>query len=367
MSVLFYFFRSNDWHLNPDRLAQIFGFANLDKLFTISSGALSDYIEVDLNDRNERVFRLKPIESIKHLQQILLSLEAAQPAKSIKIEKQCELHIAENRAAYIEGKRRLIGLMKELDGANTEIRYEQLQVRYQQRFGVQLSGQELARMFGTKKASKVFANEFQGEIDIMQQNPLMLMLFNDDVEGTRVNESLGTPRSIQGKVNAESLQKALNSRLTSDEVNRNSGEFVRHIGQRKSQPSDANETLVSNFPMEQSHCSIGSTRANRVLDYGDIQPAQYDYVYCIPTQLSHCCATYNLVYWFGLDQMRPVLNWIDKITDDEGPETGEDITSMFVLNSSFISGKSILRLQRRVEVSLWEGFDDVKRIEKINE
>ncbi|VDK56985.1 unnamed protein product [Anisakis simplex] len=279
-----------DWCISPDCLAQMIGFVSFDRLF--DSSAMSDYIEQDLNDKNEKVFHMKNLKSIEHIQQFVVELEPIKRATSDKSirERGMRMSEPENRAAYIEGKRRLIELMKEFHGTTVEVPYDKLQLRYKERFGVELSRKELTRLFGNKKILEVIALEFHGEISIIQVYPLTLMLSSAHVEDiVDDNPPVNTIDNASGTKNLtlfsskESVQRdgqQIISELT------NNGSKLGKYGSDTTLQS-AVETEASTLTAQSNRCVQPSLR---LFIHGDRVLCQSTHPVRVQVYYCHCCA-----------------------------------------------------------------------------
>uniref|UniRef100_A0A915BG77 Uncharacterized protein n=1 Tax=Parascaris univalens TaxID=6257 RepID=A0A915BG77_PARUN len=172
----------NDWNIDTNTLTTNFGFCDLSQL--LSTPFMQGYIEEKALINESLVYAVKVTPEIEHITQTIADekLTAEQLALKRKKQRLLEMRKPENQVIFIEGKRRILGILLELRAFEEAVPFSEVQSEYCKKYEVCLNAKEQTRLFRNKSALKNIRNAFYKEVEVITCNPLFVKLKTRNVE-----------------------------------------------------------------------------------------------------------------------------------------------------------------------------------------
>ncbi|VDM39687.1 unnamed protein product [Toxocara canis] len=188
-------FLTNDWHIDADITALMFGVKNLinynsiiyaaevtriieHMLQVVAGEKLSQehlYVQTSNNSTSET--SIKSIEDNCDLE----NGSSRDRSMKQKEERVLELKRRKIQEEFIEGKRRILKILLELHAFEKPLVFSHVQTEYEKRYGVSLNTKEQSRLFQNKSALKNLTNAFHEEVEVTQTNPLTVKLISPHI------------------------------------------------------------------------------------------------------------------------------------------------------------------------------------------
>ncbi|VDN07631.1 unnamed protein product [Thelazia callipaeda] len=175
--IIAHFF--SDWKIVLENKANDMGFPDVDALLKHC-----DYIEQVSFVNGCAVYRAACKPENEHILQRVADcyLEEHQKNEKRRIQKLIELKNPENAKNYIEGKRRILQILMDLNAYEIDVDYEFVRKEYMRRYEVSLNSSEHHRLFMNRSASKNLCRVFVQEVTITSYNPIHLRLKSASVK-----------------------------------------------------------------------------------------------------------------------------------------------------------------------------------------
>uniref|UniRef100_A0A9J2PH42 alpha-1,2-Mannosidase n=1 Tax=Ascaris lumbricoides TaxID=6252 RepID=A0A9J2PH42_ASCLU len=142
---------------------------------TESSSLQSEHIEESSNMRKFAILIASTLASVPEgcgpcrLRSLLMAVKRKQ-------QRLLEMRKPENQATFIEGKRRILGILLDLDAFEEAVPFSGVQNEYLKKY------EEQSRLFRNKSALKNIRNVFYKEVDVIGCNPLFVKLKTRNIE-----------------------------------------------------------------------------------------------------------------------------------------------------------------------------------------
>ncbi|VDN50521.1 unnamed protein product [Dracunculus medinensis] len=172
-----------NWSIHPDLLVRKYDFPTFEKF--LECNEVKEYIEISgFTDKGGIVYSAKSFPQNEHILRRINDekLTAEQREKRRKQQRLIALKKPENTEAFIEGKKRILGILLELQAYETPVSFQQVQDLYLQKYNVSLNNEEQTKLFQNKSAVKNFERAFFHEVIIKCRNPIFIMLKSKDVK-----------------------------------------------------------------------------------------------------------------------------------------------------------------------------------------
>ncbi|KHN74624.1 hypothetical protein Tcan_07046 [Toxocara canis] len=167
---------ANDWSIDAEMVANRFDFETFAQF--LESEFMRAYVEEKAIVNDSVLYTVKVAPQIEHITQTVADekLSKEQLALKRKYQRLLELRKPENQEAFIEGKRRILKILFDLNAFDEAVAYSRVQNEYMKKYEVCLNAEELSRLFRNKSALKNIRHAFYKEIDVIEQNPLIIKL-----------------------------------------------------------------------------------------------------------------------------------------------------------------------------------------------